>query len=86
MALEIIDGSIYRATKPLPLYKNLKNAINVDFNDLVDIIIPKDNVVMYNGIELYYWGSERCHIFTVLYNNQIWYVFHERDFEQIICG
>lgn len=83
MALEIIEGSIYRAVDPLPLYKKLKNAIRVEFDNTTDIIIPRDNTVMYFGIELYHWGPERHHIFKVLYDNQVWYVFHEMEFQQI---
>jgi len=51
MALEIIDGSIYKPTKEVVLYKHLNRAAGVYDPGPDDITINENNAVMYYGIE-----------------------------------
>lgn len=83
MALEIIPGSLWRPVNPLPLFSSLRNASRLEFDKNSDVVVSVDDAVMYYDIELYYWGVQRHHIFKVLFDNKIWYVFHEREFVQI---
>ena len=81
--LDNIDGSIYKPTKEVVLYKHLGDAIRVYEPGYEDLVVDGTVSVMYHSLELYQFGGERGHIFKVLYDNKIWYVFHERNFERI---